>query len=113
MDKIEILFVRACKSENTLERIKSVYRRFYYSEYKSEPVACILTRIASKYDLIRLRELIQDLDPQNSWEFGYNEDTPYYERVVAIMASTIRLANVDKFPGYRVPAMFRKLDNEN
>lgn len=113
MDKIEALFVRACKSSNSAARIKSVYRRFYYPEYKSEAVAYILIRIVSNYDLIRLHDLIHDLNPKDAWEFGCNEETPYYERVVAVMTSVIRLTNVDKFPDYPVPAMFRKLDKEN
>lgn len=112
MEKIEALFVRACKSRNSVARIKSVYRRFYYPEYKPEAVACILTRIASKYNLVKLHEIIDDLNPRDAWKFGCNEESPYYERVVAVMSSTIRLTNVDKFPDYPVPAMFRRLDKE-
>lgn len=109
MDKSTVLFIRACKSLNHKKRVESVYRRFYFAGKlnNAQHIANILTRICTDYNLIQLQELVDDLSP-NTIEFYKGRNKSYYDVIVEIMSSKIRLASVMNFKGYPTPTKFKR-----
>lgn len=107
MDKTELLFIRACKSLNPSVRVKSVYRRFYAIEPKSIYIVYALIKICDKYLKISLTDIINDLNPDNSWKY-IETKMDYYDRVMSVLISKIRFAKVEVFPEYKVPRMFKE-----
>lgn len=109
MDKMEALFVRACKSARPESRINRLYRMFYYGgRVDNAHVVTILRRICDNYNLLTTKDLIDDLNPSNAWKF-VDDDHPYsyHELARAVLTSTIRLTEVSKFADYPLPARFR------
>jgi hypothetical protein len=110
VDTTDQLFIRACKSKNSDARIRSVYRRFYYSgkENNDVHIAGILSRLCEQYLDYTVGDLINDLHPGNGWKYGIEEDADHWTRCVAVLASKIALSKVSKFPGLTSPLMFRQ-----
>jgi len=111
MDKTEILFVRACKSRQPLRRVDRVYKSYYYNNNNGEVdtlhIISVLLRIVEKYNLMSLRTLAADMNPNQAWKF-VDEGSSYNEQLKAVLISTIRLTNVSDLPGYPLPARYRK-----
>lgn len=107
MNKLDQLFVRACKSKNPDVRILSIYRRFYYGVPSWDSIAALLARICDEHMDIRVGTLLSDLSPVNAWKYGTEEETPYWERVVRVLTSKIRTAKIDNFEGLTPPLRFR------
>ena len=133
MSKIEMLFVRACKSMER-KRVYSVYRRFYMNSDKKPEVhiANILMNICDKYYPIDPMTLMADLCPANRWRYWYAEDgeykdgptnmlafisspSDYWTVAMRVLISHIRLAPIKPFveAGHINPAWSRKRDEEN
>ena len=110
MDKItniEQLFIRACKVLDSDKRIRSVYRRFYCLDGNPEPhIILILADICDKYIPMKISEVIDALNPSQSWN---HQNSKYVCNDVCLSAliSRIRLSNIDSFPGISTPAKFR------
>ena len=108
MNKIDQLFIRACKSEG-LKRVQSVHRRFYATKDTSSVyIAGILARICHEHLLYNTVDLINDLNPDNAWKYSNKKVDTYLEHVVNVLISKIRLTEVIKFDGLTSPLMFRK-----
>lgn len=107
MDKCQALFIRACKSNNTQHRLKRLYKMIYFGQYDSSHVVTILSRIVQDYNLTTVQRLIEDLNPNQGWKYGADEDTSYNDRVILVLSSVIRLTVVGQLKGYPVPAKFR------
>lgn len=110
MTKLEMLFIRACKSENPDRRIDRLYRMFYYSQVEDINIARILLSIADKYaEDMGIRNLIDDLAPGNAWKYGCDENSNYYTKVRRIMTSRIQLTMVSRWgTEFILPAKWRK-----
>ena len=112
MDKLDLLFIRACKSGNALKRVQSVYRRYYYGLADSyDCMANILLDICEKYDLIKMSFLISELDPRlpiNAYKLANLPIEEYHLQVCRIFISKIRCSRVDKFDGFKSPCRFNK-----
>lgn len=111
MDKIEQLFIRACKAKDPLKRVKNVYCRFYLPAYIKEDgvhITNILLNICEKYQVCSLTKTVNALNPNNGY-FRTVDSRSYHERCVDVFIGFIRLSEVNKFPGLTTPAMFRKL----
>jgi hypothetical protein len=123
MEKVEILFIRACKSLNATTRVKSVYRRFYLTDKIPEQqlytiLTFLLANIVERYLMsgIRLNELIDHLNPKNSIygfekEFETQEKNNYLENALNQMISYLRFSSIDKYPEYPVPSKFRNKES--
>ena len=109
MNKTDQLFIRACKSKDAKKRVCSVYRRFYLlGQPKSHDLARILVRIVDKHLTFTASDLISSLHPDHAWKHGLTADADYWDRVVAVLISKIRLSEVQYFDGLSTPAMFRE-----
>lgn len=105
MSKIEMLFVRACKSRNPYKRVSSVYRRFYWSgEVVDHIIVGLLADICQKHLEVKLYKVIERLDP-----IGFMRDSneSHTERAFKYCVSRLRLSEVARFPGYRTPCCFK------
>lgn len=124
MDKISQLLIRACRTDDSITRLRSVYRRFYgrYSDYtETTAIAAILT------------ELVDDVSPITVYEFlrrdaeyimydsigkAYVGDklaevvTPRYLRVLYVMRDVLRHTPVKELHklGYSRPCRFVNAD---
>lgn len=112
----EILFIRACKSNDSINNINRVYRKFYYADYQKtvipyEHLARIMTNIVQKCDTtMTISRLILEMNPSDGWKVGVSNDRMtynYWEHVTKVMVSIIRLLPVACIPDYRIPVKFR------
>lgn len=111
LTKIQILFIRACKSKNSETRLLSLYRRFYLTcpkEEAKEYMADLLSEIVQDNNLIKLTNLIGDLSPTNYFYSSFN----FNEKVFHIMIHAIRFAEIKKFDGFISPVRYRREENE-
>jgi hypothetical protein len=108
MDKVEALIIRACKSLSQERRLKRIYKSVYYGQFDPKHMLVILIEIAEKYQLIRLRKLVEELNPNNAWKYGGKESNSYEEKACKCLISVIRLTEVSRLPDYPIPAKFRK-----
>lgn len=113
LSKTEQLLIRACKSGNKEERLRKIYRKYWIcsndrpSPRESEYIARILGRLVEDYNPIPLGKLMENLDPQNAWMYGKNENTNYWEISLCVMTSWISCTESKKFPGLTAPAWVR------
>jgi hypothetical protein len=110
MEKLEQLFIRACKSKDPQTRVRSVYRRYYVNYTIPEPhIINILAKICDKYVPMKVTEMIYGLHPDNRWINGNGEDEYNYTIIsLNVLINKIRFSETNKFPGITSPAMFRK-----
>ncbi|WP_415913247.1 hypothetical protein [Neptuniibacter sp. QD37_11] len=102
ISKTDLLFIRACKSAKGMQRVKSVYRRFYLKG-NSDPmphVASILTGIVDAHCPMSNTDLVQALNPAQREFYGLDAE-PFHVTVAHAMLSRIANTPVDKFPNYR------------
>lgn len=117
MDKVKQLIIRACKSNNPELRLKTLYRRFYLLNADDDTMhfsmAGILASICDEYLTIKTSRMVSDLCPGNRWKFGIEDDDNYWQSMVKVLTSYIRLSDKDSFPGLTPPAMFRQDQSED
>jgi hypothetical protein len=111
MDKIDQLFVRAAKTLDPLKRVHTVYRRFYgcggfYTGHNEETYAAIchilLEVLGTK---LTARYMVNELSPGRL--MYYPTKRGYYEKVMYILISKIRLTERKEFEGLTTPRRFR------
>lgn len=117
MDKITMLFIRACKSNNPINRLKRIYKSVYYSRVDDFPaghICDILSEIVVDYDLINLRKFLFDYsDPMQAWKYGSFEKEHYYMRMTKALISIISLTPVKAFGGEFIkPVKFRRNNHD-
>lgn len=111
MHKTQQLLIRACKSKNPYTRLHSVYRRFYLPVTEAEAnfhIAGLLTSLCEAYVKPNTASLVSDLNPNNWSRVGVDDPEDYWQVVVRVMASRLRLAARSAFPGLTPPAAFRR-----
>lgn len=112
----EILFIRACKSNDSIRNIMRVYKKYYYFDRKMmiipyHHLVVILTNIVEEHAThMTAAKWIEVLNPQDAWKYGVTGDTPYnyLEHVTMVLISIIRLLPVACFPRYPVPCRMRR-----
>lgn len=109
MEKLEILFVRACKSQMSNKQTSGVYRRFYYNRpsplsNEDQPICGILLRICEKYCPVNTMDLVERMSPYYVNMYG---NKPYWEHLRIFLEGHIANTEVSKFPNYTRPAWFR------
>ncbi len=86
LTKEQILFIRACKSNNGLQRVKSVYRRFYCKGFghieQRRALISILLDICDMCCPIRAVELVNRLNPDSLYVVNRYDDKYNYEVVL-------------------------------
>ena len=113
IDKTDQLFIRACKSWNSDERLLRVYRRFYYSHGSDEEayreIAGILGRISEEHFNMPVEYMVNYIDPNAArWNFDKEEYTFSYKVMLAYRFHIweIKRTLLDEL-GYSIPAYFR------
>jgi hypothetical protein len=105
MSKLDMLFVRACKSSDPTKRLITLYKRFYLiDELSGRYIKRALALICEKYELLTISSFMERIE--NYKRLG--EEYPDY---IALM-SAIRYADVAKFPGHIPPLRFRQPKGE-
>ena len=108
MDNKEALFIRACKSNSQLFRIKRLYKKIYRSSYEEAHVVNILSKIIDSYGLISLnRFLVEYAEPAKYWQFGGTQEDSHNMIMIKATSSIIRLTEVVKFPNLPTPCKFK------
>lgn len=94
------LYIRACKSRDPQKRLRSIYRRFYFSvpDLQDAVVAHALTEIVEEYELIRISKLIKVLDPANDWSYSGDDPSSHWNRIMTAMWSAIRYTSREELP---------------
>lgn len=72
----------------------------YYSDFSSRDMALIMLKIAEKYNIISLTNIVDALNPVNHWKFGIDNSEDYYANVIRIITSYIRITSLSDLPGY-------------
>lgn len=106
MNKLDMLYVRACKSANPQERLKTLYSRFYLPGRTEDTTPYLvnnLCRICEEYKLLTLSNFINSMRPGNVWKYQGSEDD---DPTLAILISAIRCTAKDQFPGLISPSRF-------
>jgi hypothetical protein len=111
MNKTIQLFIRACKAKDADKRLRSVYRRFYYSTdcKKTQDAALvhILSKICEDHAPIRLTILMDRLNPENHWQYGITSDEGFNSAAIKILTSHLRFLKKDDLKGLTSPRRFR------
>lgn len=125
MKKIEILFVRGCKSKDPATRIRSIYRRFYLgdsgtaeyadAEYdKLSSLVSIFSTIVEKYFMkeIKLSTFIWNLNPNFDKYPGikkeYGSSEIYLENALNELIGLIRFSSRYDYPEIPIPSKFKR-----
>lgn len=97
MTKIEMLFIRACKSTSPSQRLSLVYRHFYGNYVDNEwYIVGILINICNKYTPIDVLHLVSELNPiLNIYTPLHNS---YAKQVLYILYTHIRFIEFKKLP---------------
>lgn len=105
MDKLDMLYIRACKVENPDKRLISLYKRFYcrgLSDFEMrEYISTNLVRICEEYNLVSLSRFVHEMERLASW---YCKETCPYVTAKNI----IRFTAANKLPSAFIsPSRFR------
>ena len=108
MTKIEQLFIRGCKSNNSIQRVLRIYKRFYIHttlEISYREISYILAKICDNNSLYNTVDFIKDVDNSNMFNYDPNAGTHYfYMRALINKIAVTKISNIE---GYIVPAFFR------
>lgn len=111
--KQDMLFIRACKSINSIRRIDKLYRKFYWDngtgKIECTNLSLIFLDIVEKYYPIKPTKLVKALNPDLA-NFYVEEDKNYnyYEHVLGVLISHLAVARVDQIKDYIYPIKYRK-----
>lgn len=125
MDKLTVLFIRACKANDPDKRLRSIYRRFFLSTHsEAQYLSCVASRLVDICDTYldkNANYLLDALSPGNDWKYApelgaetvlvRSEQNPtvlYLTKMCKVLVSRIRFASVDSFLGLPKPARFRR-----
>lgn len=104
MNKVDQLFIRACKSKYPYKRLKSLRRRFYIRNENDDKYLTIkLAEICDKYVPLKATKILEEITHP-----FLNPDVSIQDKFLRICLNNIRFAEVSMFPGLTSPAMFRK-----
>lgn len=106
MDKIDILFVRACKSKNPINRIYKLHKKFYClgnnTHQNKRAVIGILSDIIEASNPLKTLDGIQlalDMNSVNCVDFN--------DAMIEKLSSRICNTKVSSFDGFIVPRSFK------
>jgi hypothetical protein len=110
MDKIDQLFIRACKSGgNEIKKIEKLYKRFYLNRENIEVfVAGVLTRLADQYLKLKPSDMIYAFNPAEAWRYGIEAKDSHDMRTIKILKSKIAFTHKERFQGLSVPSALRR-----
>jgi hypothetical protein len=118
MDKINQLWIRACKTQDSVKRLKSVYRR-YYGDYglqdNERSIASILTSLVDEVFPMSISKFLQDKYSYNTYDKMYmvmkgGEETSEALTLIYIMRDRLRYTTKQQLieSGVTSPAKWRR-----
>jgi len=110
MSKVDSLLIRACKSEDPIKRLESVYKRFYFHDHKyfHSAMVVILAGIIQKQELkYNLLTVLSDIDPNNLTNKMFGT-VDYNEAVLNSIIHIIRFQEVKNFTNVQWPSRRHK-----
>ena len=101
----EQLFVRACKSRDTIKRLHSVYRRFYIKQEMGHEQKCgvLASLLAGIVDKCELKILANDVANMEDRIFGDSHG----ERTLGFMINKIRFTEYKKLEPFGLTRLTR------
>lgn len=107
MDKIDILFVRACKSNSSIVRINKLHKRFYCLSRRSPENKAAIIGILS--DIIEASNPMKTLDGvQLAMDLKNVNVVDLEDKIIEKLVTRIALTKASSFDGFIPPRMFRK-----
>ena len=98
MTKLEMLYIRACKTNKVEKRLQSINRRFFLSN-NIDNSTHELSHICDKYLNYNSNEFIQNLIGRQLYYSVFREKEPELEIIILhVLISKIRLSAKDDFP---------------
>jgi len=93
MSKVDMLFVRACKSKNPSQRVRSVYRRFYLRvEYpRTSDLLVILSRLSDEHLNLKFADIFRYMP----W---LDDKLDFEEKLLVIVINKIMLSERSEWP---------------
>lgn len=112
MNNVTQLIIRACKVEDSLTRLNSVYRRFYFGgdctpEQKEVALCSILSPIVDKYFPMTISEYLRECTSHESYYMFSNEKPRKYQLTLAVLVSKIAFTKTEDIRGYKKPLRWR------
>lgn len=107
MNKLEMLWVRACKSTDPKTRLASIARRFYLNDEPEGLLVSVLGELTTKYEIVTAQDAITYfLRPT----LPYDEPESRTTRQMALdfLIDAVRYSPGNKFPGMIPPLIFRR-----
>lgn len=111
IDKVDILFIRAAKSDNPLIMVRRVYKRFYLgtnTNWDDLYISQILVDICDNFMPMRLIDAFSSMDPHSYALKDITQSDWYYTMVVKVLISHIRSKSVAHIHGYKSPSRYGK-----
>ncbi len=109
MDKLDQLFIRACKSKDPMTRLMSLRKRFYYVD--SDNITHLIVKLADicdEYLSIKVIDVVEGINPRKGMFLLNDKPKDYNTRCLRFLVNKIRFSKTENFPGLTDPAMFRK-----
>lgn len=112
MDNITNLLIRACKSHDSMKRLRSVYRRFYYggdcTQEQFEAAMCsILTPVVDEFFPMTMNEFLREYSRQEGYYWNTDAKPTHNHLTLLVLRSKIAFTLVNEIKGYRKPAIWR------
>jgi hypothetical protein len=112
MTNVEMLMIRACKTNKPQQRLASVYRRFYldYEDNFKNNICFLLAEIIDEICPISLCRYF-DIKDKKNLQYMLSKETPeHWEKELSVLIHHIRFGfTAEDYikTGCRVPAIFR------
>ena len=114
MNTNEQLFIRACKSMDSMVRLRSVYRRFYLSTHDIDvqnlEICNILTHIVDEFAPMSLSLYLREMASYKMYADVAGKKFKESDHTLYVVRDRLRQLSKEKLVelGMRVPARFRK-----
>jgi len=101
MNKLDMLYIRACRTWDPVKRLESIRRRFYYTPKRDWDFynSVELGELVDKYNIMSIQDLQRALHPGSQWRYEkYPGETIKFDQLMCrIYTSAIRNASIKKF----------------
>jgi len=112
LEKVESLFVRACKGANSINRILRLRKHFYFQDQNIDVelthIHHILFRIINKTKPLSGEALAIQLDPRRDYAYEKATMDDYNYRLVEVLVYHIRFIDPKDLHGFIVPTRFKR-----
>ena len=107
MNKIDQLFIRACKTNDPITRLRSIRKRFFLVGKVNDDMHIIhrLADICDKYAPMKISDVITKMSDSYYWYEKVKPDAE--QRCLNMLMSRIAFTKVSELNGLTAPAIFR------